>query len=87
MLVYMYLHAFVTDYQIVIICSNDAKDKRSYIMDHLQFFHRGINVEDQMICKYLNYHLKNNGAFEYEKEILATNVEISASVVDPDKLV
>lgn len=49
-------------------------------MDHLQFSHRAINVEDQVICKYLNYHLKSNGAFEFEKEI-------SASDVDPEKLV
>ena len=77
---YMYLHTFVTDYRVVIICSNDAKDKRSYIMDHLQFFHRAINVENQMICKYLNCHLKSDEAFEFQKDI-------SASDVDPDKLV
>ena len=49
-------------------------------MDHLQFFHRAINVEDQVICKYLSHHLKSDEAFEIKKEILASDV-------DPDKLV
>lgn len=71
----MYLCTFITDYQVVIICSSDANDRRSYIMDHLQFFQRTINIEDQMICRYLNHHLR---AFEFEKKNLASDV-------DPDK--
>ena len=69
---------YITDYQVVIICSNDDKDKRSYILDHLRYFHRAIKVEDQVISDYLNHHLTNNKVSEYEKQI-------SASDVDPDK--
>ena len=72
-----YVVIFIADYQVVIICSNDAEDKRSYIMDYLQFFHRAINIDDQMICKYLKHHLTNR-VYEFKKEI-------SASHVDPNK--
>ena len=71
------------DYQLVIVCSSDAQDRRSYIVDHLQFFHRdtvAVNVEDKMIYKYLNLHMKNNREFELKEEI-------AASDVDPEKLV
>ena len=72
---------FILDYRLVIICSNDAKDRRSYIMDHLQFFHRDampINLEDKVICNYLNHHMTSNREFELEKEI-------SASDIDPNR--
>ena len=78
-----YICTSVTDYRLVIICSNDAKDKRSYIMDHLQYFCRdalAVTIKDDIIYKYLNYHMRSIREFESAKEI-------SASDVDPGKLV
>ena len=79
---HVYIRTFILDYQLVIICSNNAKgDRRSYIMDHLQFFHRDalpVIVEDKVIDNYLNHRMTSNREFELEKEI-------SASDVDPDK--
>lgn len=46
-------------------------------MDHLQFFHRVISIEDKIISKYLNHHMTKKGVYEFE--------EISASDVDPEK--
>ena len=83
MITHTYVCASVTDYRLVIICSNDAKDRRSYIMDHLQFFHRDVlpvTIRDDIIYKYLNHHMKSIREFESAKEI-------SASDVDPGKLV
>ena len=71
------------DYQLVIVCGNDAQDRRSYIMDHLQFFHRdtvAVSIEDKMIYKYLNAHMRNDSEFE----LLG---EVAASDVHPEKLV
>ena len=79
----IYVCASVTDYRLVIICSNDAKDRRSYIMDHLQFFRRDalpVTIRDDIIYKYLNHHMRSTRQYESTKEI-------SASDVDPDKLV
>ena len=81
MCICMIICTFILDYQLVVICSNDAKGRRSYIMDHLQFFHRDalpVNIEDKVVYNYLNRHMTSNREFELEKEI-------SASDVDPDK--
>ena len=48
------LLSLLTDYQLVIVCSNENKDEKSYIMEHLQLSHRdtaAVMAKDDIIHK------------------------------------
>ena len=62
----------------MIICSNENKEERSYIMEHLQLSHRdaaAVMAKDDIIHGYLKFHLSQHEGFK----------QIKASVVDMDK--
>ena len=60
----------------MIVCSNEHKEEKSYIMEHLQLSHRdaaAVIAKDDVIHRYLNHHLSNN--VSYDKQIYASDVD------------
>ena len=65
-----------TDYRLVIVCSNENKEKRSYIMEHLQLSQRdasAVMTNDNVVSDFLNHHMSHN--VQYEKQIFASEVD------------
>ena len=67
----------------MIVCSNEQKEEKSYIMEHLQLSHRDaaavLATRDDAIYSYLKHHMSRNVTYERQK--------IFASDVDPNKYV
>ena len=60
----------------MIVCSNENKVERSYIMEHLQLSHRepsAVMAKDDVIHDYLKHHMSHNA--QYEQEIFASEVD------------
>ena len=71
----------LSDYQLVIVCSNENKEKRSYIMEHLQLSLRDVTAviaKDDIIHNYLNHHLSKNATFG--QQVLASDVDLNKLV-------
>lgn len=69
-------HFILLDYKLVIICSNENKEERSYIMEHLQLSHRdaaAVMAQDDIIDSFLKHHLSQNKTFV--KKILASDID------------
>ena len=65
-----------TDYQLVIVCSNENKEERSYIMEHLQLSQRDVSAvlaNDDVIQDFLNHHMSHN--VQYEQQIFASEAD------------
>jgi len=81
--IFIILSLFTTDYRLVIVCSNEQKEEKSYIMEHLQLSHRDaaavMATKDDDIYSYLQHHMSKNVTYERHK--------IFASDVDPNKYV
>ena len=61
----------------MIVCSNENKEERSYIMEQLQLSHRDASTvlaKDDVIYSYLKHHMSNNRAFR--EQILASDVDL-----------
>ncbi|XP_065899490.1 E3 ubiquitin-protein ligase rnf213-alpha-like isoform X3 [Dysidea avara] len=66
-----------TGYHLVIVCSNEHKEEKSYIMEHLQLSYRdaaAVIAKDDVIYSYLNHHMSRNVTYESQK-IFASDVD------------
>jgi len=71
---------FVTDYRLVIVCSNEQRGERSYITERLHLFQRdsqSVTAKDDIIDHYLKTHMMHH--INYKDKT------IWASEVDPEK--
>ena len=72
----MLVTLWVTDYQLVIVCSNENKEERSYITEHLQLSLRdasAVMASDNVIHDFLNHHMSHN--VQYEQQIFASEAD------------
>ena len=72
----MLVTLLVTDYQLVIVCSNENKEERSYIAEHLQLSQRdasAVMASDNVIHDFLNHHMSHN--VQYEQQIFASEAD------------
>ena len=66
----------LTDYRLVVVCSNENKEERSYIMEHLQLSQRdasAVMANDDIIYDFLNHHMSRNA--QYEQQIFASEAD------------
>jgi len=71
---YLCLH---TDYRLVIVCSNEDNEERSYITEHLQLSHRdasAVMAKDEVIHDFLGHHMSHN--VQYGQQIHASEADI-----------
>jgi len=74
---YIFVTLLCTDYQLVVVCSNEDKEERTYIMEHLQLSHRdasAVIANNNTICEFLEYHMSHNA--QYGQQIFASEVDI-----------
>ena len=73
---YILVTVWVTDYRLVIVCSNANNEERSYIMEHLQLSQRdasAVMASYNVIHHFLNHHMSHN--VQYEQQILASEAD------------
>ena len=61
----------------MIVCSNENKEERSYIMEHLQLSHRdasAVMAKDDVIHDFLKHHMSQN--IQYGQQIFASEADI-----------
>ena len=66
----------------MIVCSNENKEERSYIMEHLQLSYRdatAVMAKDDVIHEFLSHHMSHNA--QYEQKIFASEVDVDRLVV------
>ena len=60
----------------MIVCSNENKEERSYVMEHLQLSHRdasAVMAKDDVIHEFLKYHMSHNA--QYDQQVFASEVD------------